>query len=253
MKIFRNTQGFAHPLLLIVVLVGLVGLIGYTSRQVISRNNAKQQTVTSQTPILISADDTGSQSDEKTLQVDHTGSAASEGQQQSDTPSSGSAATLPAKKQLTTKYDVSTPLGSLSQGIYEAKTGHYSNALYFVTPRLMFRVYDSVKAANLSDFARLCQNNSACQMFRITDVSINKDHITESDCYGESYEVECRRLSTKFSLKDGKIQTEYYKTVGYGHHTVSVYMLRFNGSSQWVADKVIVNLDNEGGRSSYTL
>ncbi len=245
MRSQTNTRGFAHPLLLLVALVGIMGLIGFAGCKVMTKEDPAQQEVAATLPghILISGsgDSTSATEDSpSTITVRRSGSAAAEASQQQ---AAGNAAgqSLPESKQLETKYDVSTPTGSLGQLIYDAKAKRFSNVLYFITPRLMFRAYDVVSAQNIGDFAAQCQSNSACKSLLITDVSVDRSHLDESECYGESYSVECKKITTKVTLKDGKFTTLYYKAVGNDIHQVTIYMLRSPGAPNWVVDKVSVN------------
>lgn len=250
MKLHTNIRGFAHPVLLVVALVGIFALIGVAGQRVwTKRNDAKQQEVASSVPdpILITssgdASGGGSESKPTKISVNRTGSAAAEASQQPVGNASGES--LPETKQLETKYDVQTPIGSLSQMILDAKAKRFSNVLYFITPRLMFRAYDMVKAQDINSFAQSCLSNANCKTLMITDVAIDKSHILERDCrdgeYSDLSGVECKKLQTTVAVKDGKLITEYYKTVGYGHYKVSLYMLHYDGQPNWVLDKVEVD------------
>jgi hypothetical protein len=138
---------------------------------------------------------------------------------------------------------VSTPIGSLSQLIYEAQQGSYSNALYFVTPQFVSKAYASVGAQDFSQFITNCQSNEACKMLASTSVTFDLSHVTDTYCAPPSGSgfTECRKVGTKFVLEGNSLKTVYYKTVGYHVHEASVTMLRAESSTNWVVNGVNVD------------
>ncbi len=241
----KNQTGFAHPILLVVLLVTVVGLVGYSGQR-IATQRSKEQAAASQSrkkPIIITS--TAAQDDSVAVEkvsISGVGSAAkspvaktNQGVSPSQVPDT--------KVEVLNKFDVTSPVGSLSQLIYEVKRNNYSSALYFITPRLMTSAYSAVKANNISNFTSSCQSNSACTTLLSTDFEIDTSHVTEKTCdvpAGSSF-VDCKEISVKFVIESNKIMTVYYKTVGFQVYEASAKLLRGQDSPNWVLDQVTVN------------
>lgn len=233
----RTDRGFAHPVLLAFLLVGVVTVIGYSGQRVLNRNRADQpasQTV--QSPIVISGseDDLLKGASLQTTEIKSGGTAAG----------AGAAAASPTKQvALSSDHNITTPIGTLGQLVFKLKTGQYSDALYFITPRFMNSAYSLISAQNVSEFEQNCRNSSACQTLLSYNVKISMDHITESPCSPPAGTVfnQCSTVTLMFKLEDGTLRSVYYKTVGYDVHAISATMLRGPESSNWVIDQIAVD------------
>jgi hypothetical protein len=256
MKLYikKSQHGFAHPLLLAFLLTAVIGVVGFSGYRVLDKNKSvavsssaapKGQIVISKQNISSqpSQPDTPSANPEKII-IKSPGSA---GASDTPKPSTNTVSQQPQTQtgvvNVSSQYDISTPLGSLSQLIYEAQQGDYGNALYFVTPEFIARAYATVQAQNFNQFINNCQSNEACKMLANTDVSFNVSHITGTYCTppaGSGF-TECEKVGTKFTIENNSLQTVYYKSVGYNVHDASVTMLRSSDSTNWVINKITVD------------
>lgn len=242
----KNQLGFAHPILLVFLLISVIGVVGYTGQRVINqKNQTNNQTDLQSSQGLFTIETVEKENTENpnpSVSVSRVGSAA-------DAPikntvfQNSQPASLPEALQISSKYDISTPLGSLSQLISSSKQKDYSSALYFVTPKLLQNAYNALETQNIQDFSINCQNNSACNTILSSNFEIDAGHITEGYCSvpSNSAYTECKKLSVKVKLEDGKIKTVYYKTVGYQIHEASINMLKGSNSSNWMIDQVTVD------------
>lgn len=245
----NSQQGFAHPLLLVFLVVSVVSVVGFSGYRVMSRNKSVdvQNVTTAQGQIVIakqneSAEAAPASAESEQIDIKSPGSAAAVSN--SSPVSSVSPPTAQTGKiKVSSQYDVSTPIGSLSQLIYEAQQGDYGNALFFVTPQFVSKAYSSVGAQDFSQFIGNCQSNDACKMLASTDVSFDLSHITENTCTppANSGFTECKKVGTKFVIEGNSLKTVYYKTVGYHVHEASVTMLRANNSTNWVINQITVD------------
>jgi hypothetical protein len=250
----KSTQlGFAHPVLLVFLFVSVIGVVGFSGYRVMNRNKSvptrssiatqgqivitKQSTATEPARVSSPASTTATQ-----INIKSPGSAAEVEAQK--VPSNAPAAQAPtATIKASSQYDVSTPIGSLSQLIFEAQQGDYSNALFFVTPQFVSKAYSSVGAQSFGQFINNCQSNEACKMLANTDVNFDISHVTESPCTvpsGSGF-AECKKVSTKFVIEGNTLKTVYYKTVGYHVHEASVTLLKADNSTNWVINQITVD------------
>lgn len=253
MKYFikNSEQGFAHPALLAILLIAVVSVVGFSGYKVISRDKSAtlQNAPSAQGQIVIAAQNALNQETEsetttaEKLAIKSPGSAAEVKATSSPVPAPTATAQTGTIK-VSNQYQVSTPMGSLSQMILEIQQGNYANVMYFVTPEFVSKAYSSVGAQNFDQFISNCQNNDACKMLASTKVSFDLSHVTENMCTPPSGTgfVECKKVGTKFVYENNELKTVYYKTVGYHVHEASVTMLRAENSTNWVINGV--NVDN---------
>jgi hypothetical protein len=254
----NNTQrGFAHPVLLVFLFVSVLGVVGFSGYRVMKRSkSAASRSVTTATGQIVIAKQ--SSNSEPVRGASLSSASAPTPTTQINIKSPGSAAEIEVPKSanntpipqaqtgkinVSNQYDVSTPIGSLSQLIYEAQQGDYGNALFFVTPQFVSKAYSSVGAQSFGQFINNCQSNEACKMLANTDVNFDMSHITESPCTvpsGSGF-AECKKIGTKFVMEGNTLKTVYYKTVGYHVHEASVTMLRADNSTNWVINQITVD------------
>lgn len=250
-------KGFAHPLLLAFLLIGVVGVVGFSGYRVLNEEQSEDQAAAvlqAQDRLIIGAtssdENTQDTESQKNIYVASSGSAAESPALQTnasegESETSQQATSLPSTKQVEDKYSATTPLGSLGQLIYEVKSGNYENALYFITPSLLQGAYNAIQATNLESFESLCSTNSVCETARSLNYDLSLTDINIAACSSPAYDSYgydgCKKIWTKFTIDGDTLTTHHAKAVGYGVHSASVTMIKNDSSSTWLIDRVSVD------------
>jgi hypothetical protein len=218
--------GFAHPLIFVVMIIGIIGLLFFTGRRVwIKTNEAQSYSKSKSTPTAATSGSSAptTSDDTHTVTLNKTGTAAQTRSKSTTTTTaktSTTSSTSPEQVKIATGNNIKTPEGSFKQLVIELKAKNINAAMYFVTPRLIDKATSLLQLAEPITIDQ-CRANPQCNTALNTDVSA----FNLSAIY--SYSVSGKSLVYNVRLNDGT------------NHKITIDMV--DNHTNWAVDRITVD------------
>ena len=231
----QNDDGFTHQIIFIVIIFTIISLLSFTGKRVLDTkarvNTAKVATSQNPASPAKATPESTTAPAVKPVTVARKGTAAA----LATSSLTGSKTAIPESVIVKSPYNIKTPEGSLNQLVKELKSGNFTNALYFISPRFMDKTAELMKS---QDYVTLeqCKANETCKLLLNTPVKVLTaaaiNLYTSSD-----FSTDGKSLNLNIAL-DGNTFVSH-GTTSAGDYTVKVDMI--DAGTNWVVDRITVN------------